>query len=880
MKRLIFIISFLLVSFALSAQNQINAYQYWFNEDFNTATTVTITPEQTLNFQTDIDASQLNTGVHIFYLRFKDDNGLWSSPQAQFIYRFLSQSAAPGANKIVEYQYWFDAGFDAAVNQTVTASQNYQMLTDIDASAITPGVHLFYIRHKDDLGQWSSPVAQFFYKFSEQVFVQNNEISRYQYWFDDGFDDAVSQSIPSSSNFQLISDIDATALSSGVHIFYLRFQDEKGQWSSPVAQFIYKMAIPESGLEPNEIVAYQYWFDANHDDVITESVSATQNLLLATDIDAGAINPGVHIFYLRFLDNRGQWSSTISQFIYKIPESLSIENKIIAYRYWFNDDFTNVYEAPISPAQSLFSLSETIDMTQMWKGEYTLHYQFKDTLGMWSSPTVDTIEKIAHPIAEFTYSRLETCDSTIIDFQNLSMDGDTHYWDFGDGAISSDSAASHVYYGTGNYLVSLTVTDTSLNVDSTMTEIIHIIGPTSSSLIEEVCDVYEAPSGTLFTESGIHYDTISNYMFCDSVIEIDLTVLESTFAEVNVHACDSFVAPSGDVYFASGQYFDTIPNVAGCDSIIEITLDLGNTSFASINEDVCDVYLSPAGNNYTESGVYFDTIQNASLCDSIIEINLNIRESSYGYLIEEVCDEYLSPAGNIYTESGLFYDTIPNAATCDSIIEIDLTVLESTFAEMIVHACDSFVSPSGDMYFASGQYFDTIANVAGCDSIIEINLDVTTIDNTISLLEEGLAANQNDANYQWLNCDMDIMEIDGATGQEFFPDVDGNYAVRISLNDCEKTSECYEIFGLFTESSIADGLKVYPNPTDGLVKISLPEIKSTIQVSVYDITGRLVQHFSAQNTDYIEFTIDAPKAVYLIKLFADKEMYSKAIVVE
>ncbi|MGC9332438.1 MAG: T9SS type A sorting domain-containing protein, partial [Bacteroidales bacterium] len=184
------------------------------------------------------------------------------------------------------------------------------------------------------------------------------------------------------------------------------------------------------------------------------------------------------------------------------------------------------------------------------------------------------------------------------------------------------------------------------------------------------------------------------------------------------------------------------------------------------------------------------------------------------------------------------------------------------------------------VYFASGQYFDTIPNVAGCDSIIEINLDVTTIDNTISLLEEGFAANQDDADYQWLDCDMDMMEIDGATGQEFFPDVDGNYAVRISLNDCEKTSECYEIFGLSAESNIADGLKIYPNPTDGLVKIELPELKSNIQVSVYDGTGRLILDLSAQNTDYLECTIEVPKAVYLIKIFADDKMYSKAIVVE
>ncbi|MFO7790455.1 MAG: T9SS type A sorting domain-containing protein [Bacteroidales bacterium] len=880
MKRLIFILIFLSVSFALSAQNQINAYQYWFNDDFDAATTRALTPGQTVNVQTDIYASHLRPGGHIFFFRFKDDNGFWSSPQAQFIYRLSSQNSGTGTNEIVEYQYWFDDGFDAAVNQTVTASQNYEMLTDIDASALTSGVHIFYIRYKDDRGQWSSPIAQFFYKHSEQVSVPTNGITRYQYWFDDGFDNAVNQTIASSSNFQLITDIDASALTPGVHIFYMRYIDERGQWSSPVAQFFYKTAIPSGGTVSNDITAYQYWFDDDYDQAITEPVTGTQNLLLATDIDAGNLQPGVHIFYMRFLDSRGRYSSTVSQFIYKIQETQSINNEIIAYRYWFDDDFSNAQENPVSPAQSFFSLTEQIDMTQMWKGEYTLHYQFKDTLGMWSSPTVDTIEKISLPIAEFTYTRIETCDSTIIDFQNFSMDGDTHAWDFGDGAVSSDSAASHVYYGTGNYLVSLTVTDTSMSIDSTVTELIHIIGPTSSSLIEEVCDAYEAPSGTIFTESGIHYDTIPNYMFCDSVIEINLTVLESTFAAMNVHACDSFVAPSGDVYFASGQYFDTIPNVAGCDSIIDITLDLGTTSFATIDEDVCDAYLSPAGNTYTESGVYYDTIPNASMCDSIIEINLNIRESTAGYLVEEVCDEYTSPAGNIYTESGLYYDTLQNAAGCDSVIEIDLTILESTFAELTAHACDSFVAPSGDVYFASGQYFDTIPNVAGCDSIIDITLDVTSIDNTVSLLEDGFAANQDGAEYQWLDCDMGMMEIDGATAQEFFPDVNGNYAVLIRLNDCEKTSDCHEISGLHVNAESLKDVLIFPNPTDGVVNIEFSGIKKHVLVSVYNALGSVVHQESAENTNQLQFTIDEPMAVYFIRIAADDEVYFRKIVVE
>jgi hypothetical protein len=331
----------------------------------------------------------------------------------------------------------------------------------------------------------------------------------------------------------------------------------------------------------------------------------------------------------------------------------------------------------------------------------------------------------------------------------------------------------------------------------------------------------------------------------------------------NVHACDSFVSPSGQVWYSSGVFFDTIPNGVGCDSIIEISLDLGTTTYASIDEDACDVYLSPAGHLYTESGVYYDTIMNESMCDSIIEITLNIRESTYINLTEVVCDVYASPAGNLYTESGVYFDTIPNAALCDSVIEIDLTVLESTFSEQDIHACDSFMMPSGQIVYNSGIYYDTVTNTVGCDSIMTFDLSITVVDTSVVHADTSLIANQDGADYQWLDCDNDMFPVDGAVSQSFYSDETGNYAVQITLNGCVDTSACHNIIVQNIEDLFNDGFRIYPNPAHKNVYIDI--LHASVELIVYDITGQMVLEDMKFAGGLVDVSGFAP-GIYLVEI--------------
>ncbi len=95
---------------------------------------------------------------------------------------------------------------------------------------------------------------------------------------------------------------------------------------------------------------------------------------------------------------------------------------------------------------------------------------------------------------------------------------------------------------------------------------------------ETVCDSYLSPSGKTWTTSGSYFDTIPNSFGGDSIIRVDLTVLESTSSSITETVCDRYTSPSGKVWTVSGSFLDTIPNAAGCDSVITVELTVNNFS--------------------------------------------------------------------------------------------------------------------------------------------------------------------------------------------------------------------------------------------------------------------------------------------------------------
>ena len=318
------------------------------------------------------------------------------------------------------------------------------------------------------------------------------------------------------------------------------------------------------------------------------------------------------------------------------------------------------------------------------------------------------------------------CDSTII--LDLTITGSS-FATISETACDSYTINGNTYTASGTYVETL-VGASANGCDSIVTVNLTILNSTFNTITDAACDAYTL-NGQTYTSSGTYTQTLTNAVGCDSIITLDLTINYTTGITITEAACNSYTLNS-QTYTSSGTYTQLLINAAGCDSIITLNLTIGTLATTStINEVACDSYTAPSGAVYTASGTYTDIIQNVSGCDSIITINLTMNSSTASVLNEFACSGY-TLNGQTYTSSGTYVQVITNAAGCDSTITLNLTVGSPSSSTLTVEECDSYTL-NGQTYTTSGTYVQVLTNVEGCDSTITLDL---TINNTVNVMNE------------------------------------------------------------------------------------------------------------------------------------------------
>jgi hypothetical protein len=380
MRTILFLGAVILLNVA-GAQNKITAYEYWFNGNTTGLQKQNITPVQTLQLNTLVSTNGLKDGLHLLNMRFKDDSGRYSPAITQFFYK-VPEALTPSNAQINTMQYWFNQAYASSVTENLSASVSITLDRLLATSSLNDGLHLFNLRFRDNRGLWSPVVSHFFYKTAPTPSPSTGLIRAYQYWFNQSQGTSVTENISQTATYSLQSLISATSLPDGLHLFNLRFNDNRGVWSPVVSHFFYKApTLPSPGT--NLIKSYQYWFNTNTGNAVTQQIAPVSPYQLSGNLDLSALKPGVHLLHIRFADQRGLWSPVVSQFVYIAPPLSPTQNAMDKMQYWFNGQFNEAGIISL-PKQPVVQLTEMLETSNLADGLHMLHMRFADTTGKWS----------------------------------------------------------------------------------------------------------------------------------------------------------------------------------------------------------------------------------------------------------------------------------------------------------------------------------------------------------------------------------------------------------------------------------------------------------------------------------------------------------------
>ncbi|TVR85334.1 MAG: gliding motility-associated C-terminal domain-containing protein [Saprospirales bacterium] len=256
-----------------------------------------------------------------------------------------------------------------------------------------------------------------------------------------------------------------------------------------------------------------------------------------------------------------------------------------------------------------------------------------------------------------------------------------------------------------------------------------MLPPLEGHVSVEICqgDTYDF-HGQSLTEGGTYTAEISSSEGCDSTVVLDLLVLPLPESELNVAICEGDTLHfNGISYFEAGTYHEVLSSPNSCDTLLTLNVEVLEKSYSYLYVEICNGdFYEFGGQIIFESGFYFDTLTNAVGCDSIISLEVLVMDGGSDTLNVKICEEdEFEYYGTVYDEPGVFVDTIQNAMGCDSVLFLEISVISRfrSVDEITICAGETFYW-NGEYLDESGTYVESYLGAEGCDSLIRLELTV------------------------------------------------------------------------------------------------------------------------------------------------------------
>ena len=444
---------------------------------------------------------------------------------------------------------------------------------------------------------------------------------------------------------------------------------------------------------------------------------------------------------------------------------------------------------------------------------------------------------------------------------------------------------------TGVYVDSLLSSD---GCDSISTLILEVNEIFDSTINTQICrsDSFYFGNNILF-DSGVYYDSLTTITGCDSVITLNLSIMDWKMDTISTQLCAGDSILFNTTYlFNSGLYYDTNTCSSLYDSITVLFLTVHLKDSTIFTRTLCQgdsLYFN--GYYLNSAGSYYDTLQSINGCDSILKLSIQVNSIYYDTIFDTVCaNETYNFGDKKYNRTGIYHDTVLVLGSCDSIITLFLYQKNANTRESNIYLCtNDSLFINNQIITIPGTYYDTFSNSTGCDSITKYVVQyMDSREFRIQMLNEfcfgkqtTLYINESFSNIYWsFGSENNFVTIE-EPGIYFVEAIDANackYYDTISLEweNCDESEYLY-IPNTFTPNN--DGINdIFSIVFDETV------ILEEYELNIFNRWGEVIFVSKSEHNSWIgnDKTSQAPIGVYIWKLkyrtkqnIAIKEIYGK-----
>jgi hypothetical protein len=373
-------------------------------------------------------------------------------------------------------------------------------------------------------------------------------------------------------------------------------------------------------------------------------------------------------------------------------------------------------------------------------------------------------------------------------------------------------------------------------------------------------------NGIAYTASGTVSDTLTSVAGCDSIVTLNLTVIQPVVVNMSVTVCNGNTYNfNGQELTESGTYSDTLIGSNGCDSIVVLNFQTANTLTTNLSASVCQ------GSSYifgtdtlTSGGFYYDTLQAVGGCDSIIALNLSVNQPVFNQINTSICYGTSYVFGDsLVTVSGTYRDTLTGINGCDSIVTLILNVTAPPVTNTSARICYGQSYPFYSQNLTGGgTYSDTLTTLAGCDSVIVLTLTIDSLPNVTWNVSDTLC---NDAShiitlpsgspaggtFSGTGVVDNALELASAGNPPYH--VTYHYTDSLGCSDSVTIAFVVETCTGIDELTLQSSLSLYPNPTGDVLMAESVYFTGGVMPVVYDVEGREVK---------VNYTLQAGKITF------------------